>query len=191
MQGAHMQAAHMQAVQRYPAGLQAIHWVTVALILIIYGLTYTEDFFARGTPARAAVWWLHISFGLVLIAAVAARIIARALGEVPPPSASVSPVMHRASQAVHALLYLLLIVTPLVGIYLSFLRGNDVTLFGLFTIPDPLVVDKVAARPVQEIHEWLANAIIVVALLHAAAALWHHFVRKDDVLARMLPGGRR
>lgn len=181
----------MQTVHRYPAGLRAIHWLTVGLIIIIYGLTYTEDFFARGTPARAAVWWLHISFGLVLIAAVVARLIARAVGPIPPPSAALPPLMHRAAQAAHILLYLLLILTPLVGVYLSFLRGNEVTLFGLFTIPDPLVVDKVAARPVQEIHELLANAIIVVALLHAAAALWHHFIRKDDVLLRMLPGGGR
>ena len=182
----------MGAVQRYPAGLRAIHWLTVALIVIIYGLTYTEDFFARGTPARAMVWWLHISFGLVLIAAVAARILARAVGEVPPPSASLSPLMHRASQVVHVLLYVLLIVTPLVGIYLSFLRGNAVSFFGLFTIPSPIaVVDRAARAPVQELHEWLANALVVLALLHAAAALWHHFIKKDDVLARMLPGGGR
>lgn len=182
----------MQTVQRYPAGLRAIHWLTVALIVIIYGLTYTEDFFARGTPARAAVWWLHISFGLVLIAAVVARVLARALGEIPPPSTSLSPLMHRASQAAHVLLYVLLIVTPLVGIYLSFLRGNAVTLFGLFTIPSPIaVVDRAVRAPVQELHEWLANALVVLALLHGAAALWHHFIRKDDVLLRMLPGGGR
>lgn len=182
----------MNAVQRYPAGLRAIHWLTVALIIIIYGLTYTEDFFARGTPARAAVWWLHISFGLVLIVAVAARICARAIGPIPPPSAALSPLVERASQAVHALLYVLLVVTPLVGVYLAFLRGNEVTLFGLFTIPSPVaVVDRAARASVQEVHELLANALIVVALLHAAAAIWHHVIRKDDVLLRMMPGNRR
>jgi cytochrome b561 len=41
---------------------------------------------------------------------------------------------------------------------------------------------------VKEVHEWLANGLLAVAALHAAAALWHHFVRRDDVLTRMLPG---
>ncbi len=179
----------MDTVSRYPAGLRAIHWATVALIIIIYGLTYTEDFFARGTPARAAVWWLHISFGLVLIAVVAARVGVRCTAPIPPPSAALSPWMHRASQAAHVALYVLLIVTPLVGIYLAFLRGNAVTLFGLFTIPSPIaVVDRAARAPVQTLHEWMANALVIIALIHGAAALWHHFIRKDDVLRRMLPG---
>jgi cytochrome b561 len=89
---------------------------------------------------------------------------------------------------VHVLLYALLVVTPLVGIYLAFLRGNEVTFFGLFTIPAPIAVDREAARPVQEVHEVLANGLVILAMLHAVAALAHHFVLKDDVLRRMLPG---
>ena len=56
--------------------------------------------------------------------------------------AALSPLVHRASQAVHVLLYALLVLTPVVGVYLAFLRGDAVTLFGLFTIPSPVAVDR-------------------------------------------------
>lgn len=178
----------METVHRYPAALRAIHWVTVALIVIVYGITYAEGLFERGTAARAMVWSLHISFGLLLIAFVAARLLVRATVPMPPPSTALSPLIHMASKAAHVLLYVLLIVTPLVGVYLAFLRGNEVSLFGLFTLPSPVAVDRTFGRQVQEVHEWLANALVLIALVHALAALWHHFIRRDDVLRRMLPG---
>ncbi|BAF90056.1 MULTISPECIES: cytochrome b [Azorhizobium] len=177
----------MQPVQRYPNLFCFIHWATVALIAIIYGLTYVRFLFERGTPLRAMVWWLHISFGLVLLAFIVARVVARHAMTMPGPSAALSPLVHRASQAVHVLLYALLVLTPVVGVYLAFLRGDAVTLFGLFTIPSPVAVDRTFARQVVEVHEWLANGLVAVALVHGAAAIGHHFVLKDDVLTRMLP----
>ena len=95
--------------------------------------------------------------------------------------------MAIASHIVHGLLYLLLIATPFVGIYLAFLRGNEVSFFSLFTIPSPIAPDRPMARQVQEVHEWLANGLVILAFLHAAAAVVHHVLLKDDVLKRMLP----
>ena len=170
----------------YSLPLRALHWLTVPAIVVTYGVTYLEDFFARGTPGRALIWWTHISVGLTILGFVLLRLVARLVGPVPPPSAALSRPVHLASTTVHVLLYVLLVVTPLVGIYLAFLRGNEVTFFGLFTIPSPVEVDRTAAGQVIEWHELLANALVVLALLHAAAALVHHHVLKDDVLHRML-----
>jgi len=174
-------------LSRYGASLRALHWLTVLSIIVVFGVTYLESLFARGTPGRAAVWWTHISVGLLLIALVAARIPVRILGRHPAPSAQVSRPVQTASHVMHGLLYLLLIATPLVGIYLAFLRGNAVSFFSLFTIPSPIPVDRPTARQVQEVHEWLANGLVILAVLHAAAAAVHHVVLKDDVLKRMLP----
>ena len=177
----------VSTVDRYSAPLRALHWLTVIAIIVVYGVTYLEGLFERGSLGRSYIWWTHISVGLTVLGLVALRFAFRIAGPVPPPSAALSRPVHLASVAVHVLLYALLVVTPLVGIYLAFLRGNEVTFFSLFTIPAPFAVDREAARPVQEVHELLANALVILALLHAAAALAHHFVLKDDVLRRMLP----
>lgn len=176
------------SLTRYPPLARALHWLTVLAVLVVYGVTYLEAFFARGTPERASVWWTHISVGLLLVAILALRIPTRIFGRMPGPSAQISRPVALASEAVHGLLYLLLIATPLVGIYLAFLRGDAVTFFSLFTIPSPIPVDRTFARTVKEVHEVLANGLVIVALLHAAAAIGHHVVLKDDVLKRMLPG---
>lgn len=172
---------------RYGAPLRALHWLTALAILVVFGVTYLEDLFARGTPARAAVWWVHISVGLLLIGLLLLRIPTRLLGRNPPASRQISRPVAIASHVVHGLLYLLLAATLAVGLYLAFLRGNAVSFFSLFTIPSPIAVDRDLAREVIEVHEVLANALIVVAGLHAAVAVLHHLVLKDDVLKRMLP----
>lgn len=178
----------MSFPHRYPAVMRALHWATVLGVLVAYGLTYAEGLFARGTPERAAVWWTHISVGLLVLAFTLARLGARGTMAMPPPSTALSRPMHLAATAAHVALYGLLIAVPLVGIWLAFLRGNAVNFFDLFTIPSPVPVDRAAAGTVQEVHEWLANGLMAIAAVHAAAALWHHFVRHDDVLSRMLPG---
>lgn len=175
------------SLTRYRPLPRALHWLTVLAVIVIYGVTYLEGFFARGTPERGWIWWTHISVGLLLVLILAVRVPLRVLGPRPGPSAQISRPVALASEAGHGLLYLLLIVTPLVGIYLAFLRGDAVTFFSLFTIPSPVAVDRTFAGTVKEVHEVLANGLILLALLHAAAAIGHHVVLKDDVLKRMLP----
>jgi cytochrome b561 len=63
-------------------------------------------------------------------------------------------------------------------------------LFGIIEIPSPWTRDRVFAHTVKEIHEIVANALVIVATFHAAAALIHHFVFHDDTLIRMLPRGK-
>lgn len=172
---------------RYGPALRALHWLTAIAVFTAFGVTYLEQFFARGTPARGMVWWVHISVGLLLIALVAVRIPVRIFGRNPPASTQITRPVAIASHIVHGLLYLALIATLALGVYLAFLRGNAVSFFSLFTIPSPIAVNRDLGKQVQEIHELMANAVIVLALLHAAAAVLHHVVLKDDVLKRMLP----
>lgn len=176
---------------RYSCSMRALHWLVALAVLVVYGVTYLEAFFPRGSVGRAYIWWTHISVGLALVALVALRIPNRLLARQPAPSAALSRPVRIASEAAHGLLYLLLIATPLVGIWLAFLRGDAVTFFSLFTFPSPIAADRTFAREIKEVHEWLANALVAIALIHAAAALVHHFVLKDDVLRRMLPGPSR
>ena len=173
------------SLTRYGLALRVLHWLTAIAVFTAFGVTYLEPFFARGTPARGMVGWVHISVGLLLIALLAVRIPVRIFGRNPPASAQISRPVAIASHIVHGLLYLALIATLALGVYLAFLRGNAVSFFSLFTIPSPIAVNRDLGKQVQEIHELMANAVIILAVLHAAAAVLHHVVLKDDVLKRM------
>ncbi|OYY70216.1 MAG: hypothetical protein B7Y61_20100 [Rhizobiales bacterium 35-66-30] len=180
------------AQSRYTVMMRSLHWLTVALVLTVYGLTYVVDLYARGTPERGAVWGLHVSFGLVLLVVVLARLVVRAVGPLPAAADALSPLISIAAHAVHMALYALLIATPVLGIGMKFLRGQSISLFGLLTIASPLTPDREFARQVLWVHENSANLLMIVAALHALAALYHHFIRKDDILQRMLfSTGRR
>lgn len=176
-----MSSASYRPVQK------ALHWAIFLLVLACYGLTYNEVFFAKGDPIRDLSWWSHISLGLLLTALIAARLLARlALGTPPLPS-TMSGMEVAAAKGAHFLLYALMIGIVGLGITLTWLRGDALTFFGLFTIPAPIAPDRDLAHQVKELHELCADGILVVAGLHAVAALWHHYVRGDDVLTRMLP----
>ena len=95
-----------------------------------------------------------------------------------------------AARLAHYTLYALLIAVPIAGIVAQFARGNALPLFGIAEIPSPWIRDRAFAHNVTEIHEILANALVIVAGFHAAAALVHHFVFRDNTLIRMLPGGK-
>jgi cytochrome b561 len=167
---------------------KALHWVTFLLVLGIYGLTYVVDLYPRGDPGRVAIWGLHISFGLALLVLVVLRIIERLRLGAPGLPSSMNGLEALLAHSAHVILYALLLVIPLLGVTLVWLRGDTLSFFGLFSFPALFAPNKELAGLVKEIHSLCANGILIVAGLHAAAALWHHFVRRDDVLQRMLPG---
>ena len=93
-------------------------------------------------------------------------------------------------KAVHYFIYVALIAVPVAGIVAQFARGHAVPVFGLFEIASPWAADRAFAHDVKEIHEVLANGIMALIGLHAAAALTHHYIFQDRTLLRMLPGSR-
>lgn len=158
-----------------------IHWTMAAMILALYVLGSFLDDFARGAPRDFAML-LHQSFGLLVIVLLLARIAAR------PAGARIGTALERlAARATHAALYALMAAVPLAGILALWARGRALDFFGLFALPSPMGGDRLLAKLFGGIHEAGATAIVVVAGIHAAAALWHHFVRRDDVLRAMLP----
>lgn len=83
---------------------------------------------------------------------------------------------------------MLLAAVVLAGIIAQFADGDALPVFGLFNIASPWAKDHRLAKTVQEVHEVLANALVIVAGLHTAAALAHHWLLRDRTLTRMLPG---
>jgi len=175
----------------YGAIPQTLHWLTVALVLLAWAFGEFDDAFPKG-PARTAGLFVHISAGLAVLAILALRVVWRAADAPPPPERTLFGAwLDHAARLANYALYALLIAAPVTGIVLQFARGDALPVFGLFDIASPWVADRAFARSLKGVHELFANALVILAALHAAAALLHHFVLRDRTLTRMLPGAWR
>jgi len=166
---------------------QGFHWLTVLLVIAAWLLGTFDDVLPRG-PARAAGLFVHISAGIAILALLVGRFAWR-LGDPPPPGEKTPFGVwgDRASRMVHYALYALLVAVAVVGILVQLARGNALHVFGLFEIASPWAADRAFARSMKEVHEVLANTLVILAVLHAAAALVHHWIFRDRTLVRMLP----
>ena len=161
----------------------ALHWTMVVLVLLQFALGQTWGWFAKPTHRLMVV--THMSFGIILTVVVLASILWRLLGH--QKSSLEVGWVRIASKAVHYSLYALLITEAVLG-FMARWQGNEAMNFFGLQIPGPFVGGgKQIAHQLEDIHNWVGWAIIVLAAGHAAAALYHHFVLKDRVLERMLP----
>lgn len=169
---------------RYDRVAQALHWSIAALILAAFALGLTVDAFPK--TWKYTVVELHKVIGVAILLLVLLRVAWR-LGHPVAPAAELTGGMHRAAAVGHAGLYLLMLAVPAIGIAYSLLRGQGLDL-GFAAIP-PLMeaAARTVSRPVKEVHELAAYALVALAGVHALAALWHHLVLHDSVLRRMLP----
>jgi cytochrome b561 len=148
--------------------------------------TFGDDL--REGLTRAAGLLVHISAGLAIVAIAELRLLWR-IGN-PPPTPQRRPLgdwADRAARSAHYALYTLLISVPITEIFVQFARGDVLPIFGVFDIASPWSTDRAFARIVKEFHELLANALVILAALQAAAALVHHWPFRDRTLLRMLP----
>jgi len=176
----------VQPQARYGAVAQAFHWITAVLVLIgfIYGPGGSE---ARVySAARDFDRQLHETLGMTVLALVVLRVAWRSFDRHPDPL-PVSRWMGVAARLVQLLLYALLFAVPLTAIAGAWLEGHPLTLLAGVRIGPLLAESHAAGASVASVHTWLGDAILWVAGLHAAAALYHHLVLKDGVLASMLP----
>lgn len=172
---------------RYGRVSIAFHWISVLLVVVVGVLGLLHDSWPRSTQGA----WinLHAVLGLLLWALVIARLAWR-LGHPPPalPSGT-GQLTRRLSGAVHALLYLLLLVLPIIGIVTFIWHGRAFD-FGVFRIDFGVRSNRAIFHPTEDVHGNLAYALFALVGVHALAALWHHYIRRDHVLYRMLPAGR-
>lgn len=160
-----------------------LHWMTAALIILLWVIAQVIDDFARGTP-RMMVRSVHIALGVTLAVVIVARLAWRASPRRRAPLAQAG-LLGNAARIMHYGLYVLVIATIALGIANVWTRGDSI--FGLFTVPKLSPGNAGLKETVEEVHEWFGNALLIVAALHAAAGVFHRFVLKDEVLQRMLP----
>ena len=174
---------------RYGAISQTVHWLTVIFIAVGWLLGQFMDDFPRAV--RPSVLFVHMTLGESVIALLVIRLIWR-FANPPPPAEKTQfgAALEIAAKLSHYALYLLLLAVPVAGIVVQLKRGNTLPIFGIWNFTSPWPADRSVARSVLRAHEYLANALVILAGVHATAALMHHWLLRDRTLVRMLPGAR-
>lgn len=162
-----------------------LHWISAvtvvgmfALGLWMTSLDYYDPWYRKGPD-------LHRSIGVLLFIATVLRLLWRQLSPPPPHLAGHKPYERLAATTVHNLLYLLLFAIMLSGYLISTADGRSVEVFDWFSIPATLTGDN-QEDVAGTVHLLLAWSLIGLVVLHAGAALKHHFIDRDRTLRRML-----
>lgn len=171
--------------ERYGAVAQALHWLIALGFAVQFALAYYMTGLPLG-PFKVEMYNLHKSIGVTLLVLAVLRLLWRWANPVPALPAGRPAWEHVASQASHAGLYGLILLQPLTGLAQVLYSQFPSVIWGM-KLPR-IAQDKAMADAFGTAHFYLQWIVIALVAIHAAAALRHHLVLRDDVLVRMLPG---
>ncbi|TJY61989.1 cytochrome b [Sinimarinibacterium sp. CAU 1509] len=165
-----------------------LHWVTLIAVLSTVALALLREVI-ESHALRTDLLTVHRQLGLVILIGTVTRFLVRWRN---PPKAHPSvTVTHRFAAMTHSLMYGLLLALPVIGVLATQAHGTTVTLFGAPILPTLIERNRDFSEQLVTWHSWGAWTLLAAIGLHAAAALWHHYVRRDDTLLQMLPPRRR
>jgi cytochrome b561 len=172
---------------RYTTTAIGLHWLMAAGLIGTFALgVYMHEL--PFSPGKLQLYSWHKWAGVSLFMLALARLAWRA-GHPPPPLPDAMPaLMRRAAGLVHGLLYLFMLAIPISGWLMSSAKGVSTVWFGVLPLPDLLGKDKELGHLLGEVHETLNFTLLALVIAHAGAAIKHHLVDRDDIMARMLPG---
>ena len=173
----------------YSATAKALHWLVAALLAAQYVTAWLLPHIGRHTPPSAVID-LHFSLGVVILLVMLVRLAYRLLHPVALEAGDAAPWERLLARTTHWLIYLILIVSPVLGWLSASAHRLPVSVFGLVTLPDLVAPGTGWAHEAGDIHGTAMWALLWLLGLHAAAALYHHLVRRDGTLRRMLPAAR-
>ena len=177
----------LKNTDRWGATSQLLHWIIAVLILSIGAVGLVMGELPR-SPKWFWVYTLHKSLGLTVLALVLVRIAWRLYAGAPPPVEGTPRWQARLASLTHGAIYVLILAMPLSGwLYDSASGLRPFRWFGLAEVPKLSPPHEALADAMHETHELLFWVLIALVIGHAGAALYHHFVRRDATLARMLP----
>lgn len=175
----------LEARYVYDPGLRTFHWAMAALILVAFPLGIWAHSIESGAPLRSQLLFLHKSIGMAALVLLPLRAALRLVTGAPDNRAPLAPSVRLASHIAHGLLYALMAALPITGYVMSGAGNHQIPFFGLFNWPLVVPVDKALSKANAAAHYWLAWAGAAVIGLHLAAVVWHRWIKRDEVLARM------
>ncbi|WP_240149265.1 cytochrome b [Asaia sp. As-1742] len=181
-------------MRRYDPVAVTLHWVMALGILTLIGIGLVMVHLTLGPSRLFALYQLHKSIGITILIAACLRLMWRFVRPPPPLPPDMAPGERRLAGLAHLALYAEMIGLPLTGwaVVSSSVFAIPTVLFGVIPWPDlPWLSSLPDKKPVEAvfsaIHAYGAYLLIALIVLHGFAALRHHFVLHDEVLARMLP----
>ncbi len=172
----------LHMVERYRPGAIVFHWIMFGLVVVVGILGLLHDSWPKQTQA----FWInvHALIGILLWLVLLARFGYRLRHAPPALPAGTGAFSRRFSSPVHLVLYALLFIIPILG-FVTFVYHGRVFDFGAFELNFGIKKNRAIFGPTEDIHGYLAYALFALAGLHALAALWHRYILRDAVLARM------
>ena len=179
-----------KTIDRYHLASISLHWLMLALFIGVYASINLRELFDKGSVPREALKSLHFMLGLLMFALVWLRLAMRAIYPAPRLQAALPQWQAMAGKLAHLMLYAIMIGMPLLGWLILSAAGKPIPFFGL-ELPALIGPDKALAGQLKEIHEFVGTAGYFLIGGHAAAALFHHYVQRDNTLLRMWPGSAK
>jgi cytochrome b561 len=167
---------------RYRPALRVLHWLVAVLVFVTWPLGLMIDFVKD--EVKLDFYLVHESLGFLVFWIMLLRIGLRATSPSPPRDV---PALERLiASSVHGALYVFLVLMPVSGFLATNAHGFPLKWFGLFTVWSPIGKAPDIAWTLSAIHEWSAWILLFLVALHIGAALFHHIVRRDETLYRIL-----
>ncbi len=175
-------------MQRYTTTAILLHWLMAVLIVAAFALGLTMVDIPGITPTKLKYYSWHKWLGVTVLALACVRLLWRLSHPAPPYPASMPGWQQKAASGLHALLYVLIFAVPLSGYFYSLAAGVPVVYLGIIPLPVLIGADP-ELKPILKLVHYSFNVVLLGSVcLHVLAALKHHFIERDGVLKRMLPG---
>lgn len=164
---------------------KVLHWIVGLLIIsmVIVGFTMTS---MAPSPEKFELYKMHKAFGVITLFLVIIRILWRITNTYVQVAAGVSTTLRWAAKVIHLLLYILMLIMPISGVLMSRLSGYPISVFEIFTIPAASEKNPEFAKFFHDIHEYAALGLVILITIHILAAFYHHFIRRDNTLTRII-----
>jgi cytochrome b561 len=174
---------------RYTAPAIVLHWLVALLIFVAFPLgVYMHDL--PLSPRKLQLYSYHKWIGVSIFLLVGLRLAWRAMHVPPPLPDSIAPWQRHASAIVHGLLYVLMLAIPLSGWTMSSAMGFQTVWFGIVPLPDLVEKNRELGDLLAGVHQALNFTLLLLVILHVAAALQHHFIERQPFLQRMGRGAK-
>ena len=177
-------------INRYSKLTIALHWIMLLLIVAAYATINLRELYPKGSDPREALKALHFMLGLSVLILVFIRLPARFASKAPAIIPELALWQKIAAHSAHGFLYLMMIALPLLGWLTLSAAGKVIPFYG-FNLPALIAENKDLGKTLKEIHETVGTIGYYVIGLHAAAAIFHHYIKRDNTLIRMLPSFKK
>jgi cytochrome b561 len=171
---------------RYSFASIVLHWVMLLVIVGVYAAIEFREFYPKGSEPREALKMWHFMLGLSILGLIWLRIAARLAWAAPQSSPAGPAWREMMAKATHLALYVFMIAMPVAGWLILSAEGEPIPFFGL-ELPALVDENEQFAKQMEEVHELGGTIGYWLIGVHAAASLFHHYILRDRVLARMIP----